>query len=72
MGKLSVSTSPRALQRIAFIAVVLFGLFMAGAVHVAEKTAAQIRSTHYSSLETALSSGALDESKASSTKTQQF
>ena len=46
MGKREVSTSPRALQHIAFAAVVLFGLVMTYAIHVTSKTVADVKANH--------------------------
>jgi hypothetical protein len=46
MGKREVSTSPRALQHIAFAAVVLFGIVMTYAINVTSKTVADVKANH--------------------------
>ncbi|MEX2369228.1 MAG: hypothetical protein WD552_02460 [Candidatus Paceibacterota bacterium] len=59
MGKRQVGTSTNALQHIAFVAVVLFGLVMAYAIHVTSKVVAEAEANHYN-----LTQQSLEESNA--------
>lgn len=47
MTKRQVSTNPVTLQRIAFAAVVLFGLVMTYAIHITNQTVADVKASHY-------------------------
>lgn len=47
MSKRQVKTNPRALQHIALAAVVIFGLVIAYAIHMTNKTVAEVRANHY-------------------------
>lgn len=47
MSKREVKTNPRALQHIALAAVVIFGLVISYAIHMTNKTVAEVKSTHY-------------------------
>lgn len=50
MEKREVSTSPRALQRIAFAAVVLFGLGITYAIHITSQTVSDVKAKHHSQI----------------------
>lgn len=71
MPKRNVSISPRALQHIAFTAVVLFGLVMALAIHVTEKTVAEVETNRNISIETALDEAFLNDGSTSTSTTTQ-
>lgn len=43
MKNKGATASPRMLQNIAFIAVILFGLLMASAIHITQKTVEEVR-----------------------------
>ncbi|MEX2514832.1 MAG: hypothetical protein WD335_01745 [Candidatus Paceibacterota bacterium] len=71
MTKMSVSMSPRALQHIAFTAVVLFGLVMSLAIHVTEKTVAEVEKNRYISIEATLDEAFLNDKSISTTTMRQ-